>query len=190
VLLCACAAAAAPKKPMSTLDKQKLLDEVTAEWLPKVAKADREETKQLLGALVTSWLSEAIGGVAEPEAVNEIQREDLALLLTNAKTPAARIEALRGMVLRRRVNKVSAATFKLGKQVVDGDKDDGTARAEGKGLQLQIDELAGKVNALSDSGMKRNLQREISEMAMEALYAIERKAMSLRLNRYQQTRRQ
>jgi hypothetical protein len=175
---------------MSTLDKQKIVDELTAEWLPKVAKADREETKQLIGALVTSWLSEAIGSVTGAEAVNEIQREDLASLLANAKTPAARIEALRGMVLRRRVNEVSAATFKLGMQVVDGEKNDATARAEGKRLQTQIDELAGHVNALGDSGTKRNLQREISEMAMEVLYAIERKAMSLRLNRYQQTRRQ
>jgi hypothetical protein len=45
-----------------------------------------------------------------------------------------------------------------------------------------IASLAPQLRALDDSDDKRRLQRDLQEASMEALYAIERQGMSMRLN--------
>ena len=42
------------------------------------------------------------------------------------------------------------------------------------------------MKAIQDSGTQQRLMRDLNEVRMEAPYAVERKAMSLRLNRYLQ----
>jgi hypothetical protein len=49
---------------------------------------------------------------------------------------------------------------------------------------VAVDALAPRWQAIADAQARQTLQRDIDEVRMEALYAVERKAMSQRLRRY------
>jgi hypothetical protein len=153
---------------MSALDQQSLLAELEAEF-------PDPEARPLLEWLVADWAREA-DPTPNPEAVLRFQREDLEAR-TAGREP---LDALRAHVLARRVDRLNARTFALGKEILAGDVADDDARARGEALKEEADGLAGELPPGAESEAAR---RALGEAAMEALYAVERKAMSARLAR-------
>jgi hypothetical protein len=91
--------------------------------------------------------------------------------------------------LTRRIGQLGMRSYELGSQLVDNRIDASEARTQGESLLREVDELTPEVKAIQDSDAQRRLMRDLNEVRMEALYAVERKAMSLRLNRYVQNQK-
>jgi hypothetical protein len=158
---------------MSGIDRQALLGELEASYGAE-ARADLER-------LVESWAREA-DGTPNPEAVLRFQREDLEAR-TAGRAGDDRLAALRTHVLARRVDELSARTFALGKAILSGEEADG--RARGEELQREADALAGELRGLPPSPDLDPIRRTLGDAAMEALFAVDRRAMSPRLAREQ-----
>jgi hypothetical protein len=175
---------------MKALDHPSILAELLAEWLPTAKPQDREETEQLLSTLVLYWTRDLqTAAPASPEVVNEIQREELSKQ-TRGKDAAGRLTALRTLVLRRKLNALSRASFKLGQEVLDGKVDPATARARAEPILSEVESLRPQIDAQADPNFVVGLKRELSDVILEAYFAIERKAMSLRLADYERSLRQ
>jgi hypothetical protein len=158
---------------MSGIDRQALLGELEAEY--------GTEAHDQLQWLVDDWAREA-DPTPNPEAVLRFQREDLEAH-TAGHDQDAKLDALRTHVLARRVDRLSARTFALGKEILSGNDADG--RARGKELQQEADALADELSRLRPSPDHDPIRRALGDAMMEALFAIERKAMSPRLAREQ-----
>jgi hypothetical protein len=113
--------------------------------------------------------------------VRAIQRRELEERAGDG-SPAARLAALRARVLERRVDRVDADAFALGKAVLAGRVDDEDARTRGRELLSRAEALGPQVDAL-DGDAAVPLRRALGDAVMDALYAVERKAMSPRLAR-------
>jgi hypothetical protein len=161
------------------------VEELSGDWVSGLSGADAREAQQLLGALVADWSREAD---TAPVDVRTIQRQELAEA-GRGKSPREKLDLLRSEVTKRRINRLSGQSYALGSQIVDGKIDLAAARTQGKALLEAVDALNSDVKAIQDAGVQRRLQRDLNEVRMEALYAVEHKAMSLRLNRYQQDRK-
>ena len=103
--------------PPAKLDQTAIVSELARAWLDGLAGAEEAEGRQLLVELVGDWAREA-DPQPNPQAVLRFQREDLEGLRAG-KGPPQRLQALRGVVLGRQVDRVSADAFALGKAVVD-----------------------------------------------------------------------
>lgn len=158
---------------MSGIDRQALLGELEAEY----GAGARDE----LQWLVEDWAREA-DRTPNPDAVLRFQREDLEAR-TAGRDGDAKLDALRTHVLARRVDRLSARTFALGKEILSGNDADG--RARGEELREEADALAGELGRLPPSPDHEPIRRALGDAVMEALFAIERKAMSPRLAREQ-----
>ena len=165
-------------------DQTILVEELSREWLAGLSEADARDARPLVGALVADWAREA---AADPVGIGATQRQELKEA-GQGKSPSERLDLLRSEVTKRRVNRLSVQSYALGSQLVDGTIDPAAARAQGEPLLQAVDALTSEVKAIQDDGARRRLQRDLNEVRMEALYAVEHKAMSLRLNRYQQDR--
>jgi hypothetical protein len=159
---------------MSAVDRQSVLADLEARFADPGAR-------ELLEWLVEDWAREA-DPTPNPDAVLRFQREDLEARTAGLEGPA-RLQALRAHVLARRVDHLGARTFALGKGILAGDVADGDARARGEALREEADALAAELSALPDSPGLEPVRRALGDAAMEALFAIERKAMSPRLAR-------
>ena len=159
---------------MSALDQRSLLTELESEFPEPEAHEDLEW-------LVADWAREA-NHTPNPAAVLRFQREDLEAR-TAGRDGSARLEALRAHVLSRRVDHLGARTFALGKGILAGDVADEDARARGEALREEADALAAELRELPDSPELEPVRRALGDAVMEALFAIERKAMSPRLAR-------
>ena len=120
--------------------------------------------------------------------MHAVQRKDLEEA-GQGKTPAEHLDLLRSEVVKRRINQLSVKSYALGVALIDGKTEAAAARTEGEALLKQADALAPDLKAIHDLGAQKRLQRDLNEARMEALYAVEQKAMSLRLNRYQEAHR-
>jgi hypothetical protein len=158
---------------MSGIDRQALLGELEAEY--------GAEARDELQWLVDDWAREA-DPTPNPGAVLRFQREDLEAR-TAGRDGEAKLDALRTHVLARRVDQLSARTFALGKEILSGDEADG--RARGEALRKEADALADELNRLPPSPDQDPIRRALGDAMLEALFAIERKAMSPRLAREQ-----
>jgi len=158
---------------MSPIGRQALLGELEAEFGPE-ARAD-------LRSLVDDWAREA-GHSSDPDAVLRFQREDLEAR-TAGLDGQAQLDALRAHLLARRADDLSARTFALGKEILAGHDEDG--RSRGEALRAEADALADELNRLPPSPALDPIRRTLGDAVMEALFAIERKAMSPRLAREQ-----
>jgi len=165
-----------------TTDRQALLDRVIASATIGMSPGDAARMRELLDELVRDWLREA-GTDGDAPAVIDLLYKDFDAAVAG-KPVAARIEAVRAQVLDRRIRRLGVQTFALGKQIIDGGVSRGEARPRGEALMKEIDAVASDVRALADAGARARLGRDLQEAGMEALYAIEGKAMSLRLNHY------
>jgi hypothetical protein len=158
---------------MSGIDRQALLGELEAEF--------GAEARDDLERLVDDWVREGVTS-SNPDAVLRFQREDLEAR-TAGLEGQAKADALRAYVLARRADELSGRTFALGKEILAGHDEDG--RARGEALREEADALAGELDRLPPSPALDPIRRTLGDAVMEALYAIERKAMSPRLAREQ-----
>jgi hypothetical protein len=159
---------------MSALDQRALLSELESEFPEPEAHGDLEW-------LVADWAREA-DQTPNPAAVLRFQREDLEAR-TAGRDGSGRLEALRAHVLARRVDHLGARTFALGKGILAGDVADGDARARGEALREEADTFAEELRELPETPELERVRRALGDAVMEALFAIERKAMSPRLAR-------
>jgi hypothetical protein len=170
---------------MSTIiDRQRLLDEVTAQVAGGLLALDATHLRTLVDELVTDWVREA-GSDADAPAVLDLLREELQQAIAG-KSTVARIEIVRRAVIERRIRRLGVQTFELGKRIIDRGVAPADARAQGESLLRQIEAAAAEVRTLGDASLRARLGRDLQEASMEALYAIENKAMSHRLNHYAQ----
>ncbi len=129
-----------------SIDRQQVIDELATEWLDGLDGAELEEGRRLLGEVVDDWAREA-DSTPDPGAVLAIQRDELAAR-GRGQDAAGRLHVLRSRVVERRVDRLSAATYALGKAILDGSADDEAARTQGKAYLHEAEELAGELDAL------------------------------------------
>ena len=166
----------------TTTDRQVLLDEVTASATIGMSASDAARTRALLDELVRDWYREA-GTDDDAQAVLDLLRREHGASLAGMP-PSARIDAVRAAVLDRRIRRLGVQTLELGKRIIDGGVPRDDARARGEALMKEIEAAAAEVRTLADPGTRARLGRDLQEASMEALYAIEGKAMSHRLSHY------
>ncbi len=141
------------------------------------------EDRARLEWLVADWAREA-DGTPDPAAVHRFQREDLGARLAG-RQGTARLDAFRAHVLARRVDRLGARTFALGRAILDGSVGDDEARTQGEALRREADGLAAPLRELPPDPALEPTRRALADAAVEALFAIERGAMSPRLAREQ-----
>jgi hypothetical protein len=163
---------------MADISPQGVVEALAPEWLAGLDGAALEEGRELLAEVVEDWVREA-DSTPDPHAVLTIQRQELETAGAG-RDAAGRLAALRARVLTRRVERLSAATFALGRAIIDGSATDPDAREYGRRL---LDEAERLGTALNDAPELRPARRMLSDAVMEALYAVERQAMSPRLAR-------
>ena len=146
----------------------------------------RSRAHTQLDALITDWLREAGDDETTADTI-DILREELEAKIA-AASPAERLQVLEIETLQRRVRALSRESFELGKKLVDGAIARDAAGEQGQALMERADALGKEVAALNSAEAGEQLARELQEISLEALYAIEKKAMSLRLNHYAQDR--
>lgn len=165
-----------------TPERQRLLDEVTTQVAGGLPAPDAVHLRALLDELITDWYREA-GSDADAPAVLDLLRGELRDAIAG-KPAVARIETVRAAVVERRIRRLGVQTFELGKRIVDGGVTRDDARARGEALLHEIEAAAAELRTLGDAELRARLGRDLQEASMEALYAVEGKAMSLRLNHY------
>jgi hypothetical protein len=151
-------------------------------WLAGLSERETDEGRTLVDALMADWTREA---TSNPAAIGALQRQELAEA-GQGKSPVERLDLLRAEVAKRRINQLSVQSYALASHLIDGTIDPATARAQGESLLTDVDTLTSAVKTIDDADTQRRLHRDLNEVRMEALYAVEQKAMSLRLNRYHQ----
>jgi hypothetical protein len=163
---------------MAPIDTRGVFDELAPEWLAGLEGAELEEGRALLAEVVDDWAREA-DPTPDPGAVLAIQRAELQSAGVG-RDAAGRLAALRARALTRRVDHLSVETFALGRAILDGSATDPDAREHGRRLLDEAERLGA---ALRDAPELQPARRVLSDAVMEALYAVERKAMSPRLAR-------
>ena len=159
---------------MSAPDQRSVLAELEREFPEPEAREDLEW-------LAADWAREA-DGTPDPAAVLRFQREDLEARTAGRDGPA-RLEALRAHKLSRQVDHLGARTFALGRSILAGDVADGDARTRGEALRKEADALADQLRELPETPDLAPVRQALGDAVMEALFAIEGKAMSPRLAR-------
>ena len=164
---------------MTELDQAAVLRGLESDLGGELTTEDRAR----LEWLVADWAREA-DGTPNPAAVQRFQREDLDVRLAG-RDGASRLDAFRAHVLARKVDRLGARTFALGRAILDGSVSDDAGRSQGEALRRYADGLAAELGELPADPALEPTRRALSEAAMEALFAIERRAMSARLAREQ-----
>ena len=85
-------------------------------------------------------------------------------------------------MVERRIDRLDAQAFALGKDVLAGSIDDEDARCRGREYLDRAEALAGELDRLG-APPGDPARRALGDAVMDALYAVERKAMSPRLAR-------
>jgi hypothetical protein len=161
------------------------VEELHAELAPAVLEGlegdERVQGDALLATLLGEWIAEAeASGIGD--RVLAILRSDLDKAIAGAG-PGERLAMLDAWVLERELRVVSRASLALGKQVIDGVVSDDEARERGQAVLARVQELAPRIERIA-ADRRAPLRRQLEDAMLEALYALERKAMSSRLNLY------
>jgi hypothetical protein len=171
---------------MPTLEE--LQNDLAPRVLAGLAADELARGRALLARLLPYWLDEARAGGALAEQVLTILRDDLEREV-QPLAPRDRLVLLEAEVLDRELRALSNESFALGKHIIDGSVADADARSRGRGLLDRAEALSPKVDAITLEAKRVGLRRQLEDALLEALYAVERKAMSSRLSRYAQDRR-
>ncbi|MFO0747349.1 MAG: hypothetical protein U1F43_17030 [Myxococcota bacterium] len=161
---------------------QALFDRLAPEVVARMSDVQATRARGLLRELLSQWAYEA-GAHEGSDAIYDILEQDLRTEIAG-KGADQRFDVLWGNVLTRRLRDVSGATFALGQRVIDGTVADAEAKARGRELLSQTEVLAAEVRTIVDGERRLVLERQVQDAMLEALYAIEGKAMSRRLDRY------
>jgi 2-oxoglutarate dehydrogenase complex dehydrogenase (E1) component-like enzyme len=149
---------------------------------------DLTRGRAFLGRLIPYWLDEARAGGDQSADVLAILRGDLERD-AGPLAPRDRVVFLEAEVLDRELRALSNESFALGKQVVDRKVADDEAKRRGRELLSRVEALSPKVDAITLEAKRVPLRRQVEDVLLEALYAVERRAMSPRLDRYAQDQR-
>jgi len=168
------------------IDTDRVVAELAAGWVDRLPGAQRAEAEDLLAEVVALWAQEA-EGTPDAEAVVTVQRNDLEAAWAK-QDPAGRLETLGIEVLRRQVDRLGGQTYALGVAILDGSVSDEEAQRRGRELLDGAERLGPRVRELPQSPQTMPIRRELGDAMMEALFAVERKAMSARLDRERQSR--
>ncbi len=163
------------------IHKEQVIAELSPEWLAGLEGPELEEGRRLLAEIVDDWAREA-DPTPDPAAVHRFQREDLEAL-GRGRDAAGRLGVLRTRALGRRVDRLSVGTYALGRAILNGAVDDEHARGQGQALLREAERIAAELKRLPHAPETEPIRRDLGEAVMEALYAVERKAMSARLAR-------
>jgi hypothetical protein len=155
------------------------IEQLVASFFPEASGESAKQAGELLARLAEEWRREA-KGKAHPESIREFQEQDLSAALGDSQDEA-RMDALHGFLLQRRAEQLGLRTLSLGKEILSGEATDPQAKTRGAALLKEVERLAAEGKTLGT--IPPALQREIGEAMMEALYAVERKGMSQRLQR-------
>jgi hypothetical protein len=166
---------------MSTVEE--LQKDLEPRVLAGLTGDDLARGRALLGRLLPYWLDEARAGGEHAADVLAILRGDLERDV-QPLAPAERLVLLEAEVLDRELRALSSESFALGKEVVDAKVADDEARRRGRALLDRVAALSPRVDAITIEARRVVLRRQVEEVLLEALYAVERRAMSLRLSRY------
>jgi hypothetical protein len=98
------------------------------------------------------------------------------------------VAILRALVLGRRISRLRVRTFALGRAILDGTTAAEAARDDGRGLLREAEALSAQVRAIGDPTAAAHLMALLGDALMEALFAVEGKAMSPRLARHSRDR--
>ena len=161
---------------------EKLTKELEPTALSGLAEKDAAAARVELSELAADWLREA-GKDSDAPAILDLLRKEFREQL-DGKPAAVRRDLVRSISLERQVRRLSVQSYALGQKVVDKQVAADESRRQGEALMTAVDALADRWKAVADPSAKANLQRQIDEVRMEALYAVEKKAMSARLSRY------
>jgi len=164
------------------VDPKDVMNELRPEWIANLPPELRERGERSLAALVADYAAEA-NRDDDPPAIIAIQREDLSQALRD-KLPAERVQWFDYKLLDRQILRLRARTYALGTAVIDGKIGRDHARGEGEAYLQEVTALKVRVASLGDELQMSILMRGLNEAMMEALYAVELKAMSLRLGHY------
>jgi hypothetical protein len=173
---------ATERRPMNDPKVEQLVKELEPEALGGLPAAQATEARAELSELAADWLREA-GNDRDAAEILALLRTEFHEKL-DGKSPMERRDIVRWQSVERRLRRLSVQSYALGKKVVDGTIADDQARTEGEALMAASDAITARWKAIVDPQAKANIQRDLGEVQMEALYAIEKKAMSLRLGRY------
>lgn len=169
---------------MPTPSLQELQTDLAPRVLAGLSGADLERGRALLARLIPHWLEEAQGAGNLAQQVLTISRNDLERGVAPL-APPDRLVFLEADLLDRELRALSNESFALGKQLVDGAAP-GDAQARGRALLAKAEALAPRVDAISLEARRVPLRRQLEDALLEALYVVERKSMSPRLQRYAQ----
>lgn len=159
-----------------------MTEELEARIVDGLEGADLTEARRLFEALAADWKREA-GSGADAEAIRAAQRKDLETKVGN-KSAKGRLDVLRLEVMTRRVRRLSAQTFELGTSILDGKTEATAAKTKGGRLLEEAEDVSEDLKSLPESDDARRLRRDLGDALMEALFAVEGKAMSARLQRH------
>jgi len=159
---------------MSGIDRDRVRAELESEWLDGLAGEELEEGRKLVAEVVDQWAEEA-DSTPDPDAVLKIQRVGLA-------ARGKGLDVLRMRVVERRVDRLNADAFALGKAVLGGSVGDDEARSRGRECLDRAEALSADLDRLGVAADAPS-RRALHEATMDALYAVERKGMSARLSR-------
>ena len=163
------------------LDRDAVAASLHAAWLADLSDEEQTAGATTIEAIVDEWAREAAVS-SQPDAVLEILRADLDEACANQ--PDGPLAGLARYLLNRQVARLGAETFSLATQVVDGTVGSEEAAIEGAALLGRTEELADEVNSLPDDPGLAALRARLGDAMLEARYAIDQGAMSLRLGRY------
>lgn len=163
------------------IHKEQVLAELSPEWLAGLEGAELDEGRRLLAEIVDDWAREA-DPTPDPAAVHRFQRQDLEAL-GRGRDAAGRLDVLRTRALGRRVDRLSVGTYALGRAILNGSVRHNDARSQGEALLREAEAIAAELRRLPPSLETEPIRRDLGEAVMEALFAVERKAMSARLAR-------
>jgi hypothetical protein len=161
---------------------EQLTNELAKTALAGLPESEARPARQELSAMAADWLREA-GSDADAPAILDLLRREFTEQLAG-KSAEQRRDVVRSASLERRVRRLSAQSYALGQKIIEKKISAEEARREGEALMAATDALAPPWQAIVDENAKANLHRQIQDVRMEALYAVERKAMSARLSRY------
>ncbi len=167
---------------MALPSRDALIEELRTTLLSGLVEPWMSQGEALVPTLADDWLREA-GAAPDPTAVLTILRDDLAGAVAGGE-PEDRLDRLRHEVLIRRVRAAGRRSFDLAKQAIDGAIDDNAARAAGEDLITELHALSLEVRTQEDPQSVRVLTTALEPAQLEALYLLERKAMSRRLDSY------
>jgi len=162
------------------LDRDAALEHIRSTWPAALSEADQERALPAARELVTDWAREA-DTMPDPAAVGRYQREDLDA--TIAQVGGDPVKGLELELLKRRVNQLNAATFRLAQEILDGTVPDDESKPRGNELLKRCEQLAAEARDLDSNPVVVGIRRSLEESMLDALFAVERKAMSPRLAR-------